>query len=798
MLGAQHAAPVDVDAALELLRAYGVFEPPAGSSTLAWSPASEIEPAGTRLRNVLIGVWVATLLAGVGGYFGWNAWIEQRHQRAAQWVSQASALLEAGDHAALVDAERLLRMARDRHPASKTVPNEVLQLHAQRVLDDGQRDLSALRAAMARARAAGVSGGPLLTATAIVSAFSGRSDLRDQDLARALGAAQGDGRLLYVVGRLEQQLALPSASEHLQAASQLDPKLAPAKLALGELDLEAGDRTQAQARIEAVLSAYPKHLRAQLLRLFVSADTVQPTQAQQALDTLAKDVSLAGPADQVVLALTRARLLRRQGQLEPASKAVEQAASAGADEPRLLAWVAREALSVGKSALAQRAASQAVSAAPEVASYRRLLASILIERGDGEHALVLLDKTPSDDIAGLVMKAQAALLTGDDAALRTGLGALKQIDAAKAEHNVQIGALSVRIESKLNPDAALVERAKQLTRAAPGDPEALLALAEAALSVHEAATANTALAQRFAVAPNDPNAHYLQAKARRMLADAAGAEASFRKALELAPGQVDSLLGLGGLLLDIGKYAEADAVYQELCSRAGSLLSGRLGRVEALLGLGRVDDAQVQLDGVVEAERSSMAYRMLAARVALAHKKPGEALTLLRPLVDATVKKAPVMVLYGDALFAAEQIDPSAGAYDAAIALDAELPEALIGRAETYLRAEKPADAFDLLQTAQKGLPKRLRPPEMRARLLGVLGHAYIMRSRRGDLESARALLREAGAIANAPAEVFFWLGESLGGKITPEARTAYHRYLELEPSGKYADRATRALGALL
>jgi tetratricopeptide (TPR) repeat protein len=378
------------------------------------------------------------------------------------------------------------------------------------------------------------------------------------------------------------------------------------------------------------------------------------------------------------------------------------------------------------------------------------------------------------------------------------LAALEQAQAKRPESDVQVRALGVRIEAKLNPDAALVERARQLVHAAPGDPEALLALAEAALAVHDAPTANEALKQRFAVAPNDPSAHYLLGKAQRMLLDATGAEASFRKALELSPGQIDMLLALGELLLDVGKYADADAIYQDLSSRGASLLAGRLGRVEALLGLGRVDDAQVQLDGVPEAERASAGYRMLAARVALAHKKPGEALSLLRPLVDATVKKAAVMVLYGDALFAAEQIDASAGAYDAALALDAGLPEALIGRADVYLRAERPADALEVLDTAQKALPARLRPPQLRARMLGILGHAYIMRNRKGDLETARALLREANGIASAPAEVLFWLGESLGGKITPEARAAYHRYLELEPGGKYADRATRALGPLL
>jgi tetratricopeptide (TPR) repeat protein len=396
------------------------------------------------------------------------------------------------------------------------------------------------------------------------------------------------------------------------------------------------------------------------------------------------------------------------------------------------------------------------------------------------------------------MKAQAALQSGQDAALRSVFAALTEAQSKNPRLGVRVGTLQVRLEAKLAPTPALLERAKRLSHQAPGDPEALLALAEAALAVHDAETASTALTQRFVVAPDDAAAYYLLGRARRLAVDAAGAEAAFRKALALCPGQLDSLVGLAGLLLDIGKYADADALYQQLAARGVSLLQGRLGRVEALLGLGRIDDAQVQVDAVPESGRSSLGYRTLAARVALANKKVGQALSLLRPLVDVPNKSVMVLSLYGDALFAAEEIDAAAGAYDSALALDAELPEALIGRADVFLRAERPKDALETLQNAQKTWGTRLRPPDLRARMLGVLGHAYIMRSRHGDMETARTELREGAQLAGAPAEVFFWLGESLGGKITPDAQAAYQRYLRLDPSGKYADRARRALGPLL
>ena len=808
-LGAEASLPADAERDFELVQRLGLFEA-SSRPAAAWSDKAEVPVRGTRLRNALIGLWVTTLALCVGGYFAWNAFVEQRHARAAKLVDDAHALMLRGDHGALVDAERMLRLAREQHPASTATPREALLLQVQRVLEDGERDLAALRTAAAslsitldraqsgeeRDRASAQAVPVRALATAVMSGFSGEPAARDKALAEVLAAAQADARFLYLVGRFEQRAGRGDAQAHLQAAAKAEPKLVPAQLALAELALEAGDRAAALAQLDAAYAADKNQLRVRLFRMFLSADDAEPAQTQQAVAALGDEMKKAGTIDRALEALVRARVLRRQGQSEAAGKAVELAGSVGADDPRLLAFVAREGLALGKLTLAQHVASQALSAAPDVAQNRRLLARILIERNDGEHALQLLDKLPPDDSEAQIMKAQAALLFNDEAALRAGLDGLTQLQASKRELATQIGALRVRLESKLNPSRAVVDRARALVKSAPGDPEALLALAEAGLAAHDPTVATSALKQRFAVAPDDPNAHYLLGRARRMAADAAGAEASFRKALELAPGHGDALLALAGLLLDQGKYAEADNVFQELATRGGSSVSGRLGRVEALIALGRVADARVQLDAIPEAQHNSAGYRMNAARVALASGKPGEALTQLRPLVDTQSDKIQVMTLYGDALYAADQVDSAAGAYEAALAIDSELPEALLGRADIQLRANRVKDALPLLDKAKQSLAKRIRPAALTGRRLTILGHAYVMRNKRGDMDSARDALREAVKLAGVPAEAYFWLGEALGGKASPEARAAYQRYLELEPRGRNQDRARRAVGS--
>src|SRR5690606_28732864 len=110
-----------------------------------------------------------------------------------------------------------------------------------------------------------------------------------------------------------------------------------------------------------------------------------------------------------------------------------------------------------------------------------------------------------------------------------------------------------------------------------------------------------------------------------------GAEESFRRAIELSPTHTDAKLALGGLLLDLGRYEDADALYGELegmvGGRAQSLaVAGRLGRIEALTGLGRYDDAAAQLEALQPDVRELDSARVAAARLALARRRAGDAL----------------------------------------------------------------------------------------------------------------------------------------------------------------------------
>ena len=802
-LGASAGQADDPEQVLAMLREHGVFETGEARPSI-WPPKKDVPRSGQRLRGALLFAWLSAIVICGGGYFGWQQWVQHRHQKAADLLAQAKLAAFNSDYATLIDAERLLRGARELYPRSKEVPQLELFVHAARVLENGNRDLSTLRAALARAGvpALGVDAAHLAAARAVLAAYSSTSAEAAGMLDQARKLMGDQPELLYLVGRIEQRLGRPEADADLQAAAAKAPDLIAAALALAEEARDQGDEQGARAKLDAVLQRHPEHLRTRLWNAVLTADEQEPTAALAALQKLDESAKLGAPVDRVLWGLSRARLSARAGQNDKAAEALRDALGAGASEPRLLALIAAEALRGNQLGTAQQAASQALSLAPSAVTYRVLLARVLLARNDGSRVLDLLAQVPDSTPALWTMRARAALQTGQTAAISAALASTAPAlrggasQAPQADEGLEQQALRLRLRAAVEPSAKLLSDAKSMLKHAPGDPEALRAVAEVALAQHQASDATNASQQLIALMPEDAEGYHWLGRARRMAADAPGAERALRKALELSPGYDGALITLGGLLLDTGKYAEADPIYEQL--GRSYALSGRLGRAEALLGLGRVDDAAIQLSGLNDEMRNSTAARETAARVALAQGKAGDAVALLRPMLEGEARRASSLALYGDALFAVDQIDSAAGAYDAAIELDSDLPEARLGRAETYLRAERPKDALEQLDKVKSKLGDRLRPPSLRARMLMQYGHAYVQRDKHDDLEHARDALREAVKIPGAPPAAFFWLGDALGGRKTPEAASALKHYLELAPKGEYAERARRSLGPLL
>ncbi|MCS6799220.1 MAG: tetratricopeptide repeat protein [Myxococcota bacterium] len=790
----------DVEDVLAVLRRAGLLET-SERSEFVWAGRADVERPAMRLGRLLLVLWVVAALAAAGGWFGWQHWLRVRREQAATLRDRAASAALAGDHADLIAAERWLREARELDPHAEHGARWMLVVHAQRALEDGAFEAGFLRPSLSRAERAGVAEPLRLAARAVVAVADADPTGAARHVEAAVAAAGNDPWVLYVAGRLGQRIGVPGSVDRIAQAAEREPRLSAAAIALAEARADEGQRDEALASIANVLNHHRGHLRASLWKAFLEADEAEPRTVHDALDAIARRIADHGaPTDRVLAELVRARLARREGQLDVATEAIDRAARAGASEPRLLALVASEARAVGRLSVARAAASAAVQNAPAIAEFRKLLAEILLDERDGTRALRVLGSLSMDDPDVLRLSARAALVVGAAEPIQAAAEALTRwLADHPSDATVELRSLRVRALVDLGRVSEVLQEARTLAREAPGDPDALRALGEAALAVRDARLASETLARLVSSLPDDPDAHFLHGRALRLSADADGAERALRRALELAPGHVPARLALGRLLLDRGKWAEADAVYVEL-TRSGArtasgpaAVAGRLGRVEALIGLGRLDDAEVQMGAVREQDRDTVSARLVVAALALARRRPGEAVAALRDVAAAHTATADVVAAYGDALYEAGETDAAAAAYDRALELDGTLPEALLGRARIAVRAERPRDAYRYLDEAEAALRSRIRPPRLRATLLTLRGRAALLEGR-ARRELARSALRAAVQLDGVPAEAHFFLGEALSADNSPEARAAYEAYLAREPDGPFAARARRAI----
>ncbi len=792
------ATPEDVDRVMAMLQREHLFEPPDDAAT-EWVATKAAGRSGQKLAVPLAVLWVVALLVAGGGYFGYTKWVEAQEAEAAAMVQRAEAHALRGDHKDLVDAERLVREARELHPLDEQGPSVLLFVHAQRALEDGAFEPGYLRPTLEFARGRGASEARLSAAEAILAYASGKPDEGRSKLEGALAQAGEDAIVFYVVGRLQQRLGEDDAIEHLEKALEKEPGLSAAAIALAEAKADDGQLDEGIALLDGIVARYEGHLRATLWKAYLSADDREPEAAMAALAPMDERLDEAAPTDKVLLALTRARLYRRQGDAEAAAQQVEKALEAGASEPRMQALVATSARALGQLSRAQTAAMSAVSGAPGIAEYRKLLAEILVERRDGVRALRVLGELSSDDPDVLLLSTRAALLVGDHETLRATAQALDEyLEANPDEPSVTLKALRLRVAVKLGEARQVLARARRMARNNPGVPEVGLAVAEAALAAHEPALARRALEGAIAAEADNAEAHYLLGRTARMAGDAQEAEASLRRALELQPTHTEAQVALGRLLLDRGDYGGADVLFSELARRVGRsgsgrtyALVGRLGRVEALMGLGRVEDAKVQLENIAERDRGLAMVKVVEARVALADGRPGDAIRTLRPIAVAEGANADVLALFGDALYAVNEPLAATEQYERALALDEGHPEALLGFARVLIRGGKLREARGIIDRAEGALGRRIRPPVMMARVLALRGRVALEER---EEAAARRLLRQATEIEGAPAEAWFYLGEALAGDDSPGARRAYETYLEMAPAGPLARRARRAI----
>lgn len=277
------------------------------------------------------------------------------------------------------------------------------------------------------------------------------------------------------------------------------------------------------------------------------------------------------------------------------------------------------------------------------------------------------------------------------------------------------------------------------------DPQALQLLrGEAQLGLRELDAAQTTFEAVLAAQPNSLEAQRGLARVALSRRDLGEADRLLGAALENASEDVQSLLLKGELELSRGNYESALEAFDAAAAAGTEAPAMQLGRVRALLGLDRVEEATAVLDGIQSGPTDNPLinyFRGVAAHRAGNLEAAHEA---LREVLRVQPNHTQSLLLMGSIQYAREeyrQAEEHLGRFVA------QAPTHVPGRkllAAVHMRLEQPAEA---VRTLEPVLESAGEDPQF----LAMLGSAYLgeRQFQRGTemLERAAALDPSAAAI---------------------------------------------------
>jgi predicted Zn-dependent protease len=381
--------------------------------------------------------------------------------------------------------------------------------------------------------------------------------------------------------------------EDVAASAKEGPQRQEAQAKLAALDLAAGSREKAEARLAEVLEENPLAADALVLRARIALSRGEATAAVQDLRTVLRD--------------------------QPDSV-----------EAYVLLGHAHAAL--GENALARESLDKAALLDPRRADVGRALVRLDASEGRSHEARTRLDALLKDkptDLEALRMALSFDVADKDWARAEQTLARLK----AAGETPVNVAMTEARIARARNqPDRARAafERAATLD---PDNGEPLVALTELDMKAGRVDEAHARLTRLIADHPEHPYAHGIVGSVLRAKKDEAAAEREFREATRIKPDWLVPWVNLAGLKSAQQKPDEAVVVLE-----AGIAANPRSEELRLLLAgvfseRGDVDRAIAQYDAILKDNPKALIAANNLAQL-LADRK-GDPQSLARALVLA-------------------------------------------------------------------------------------------------------------------------------------------------------------------
>lgn len=307
-------------------------------------------------------------------------------------------------------------------------------------------------------------------------------------------------------------------------------------------------------------------------------------------------------------------------------------------------------------------------------------------------------------------------------------------------------------------------------------------IGHAQMALGNADAANAAFTAALAANPDNARAILGQAYLRASKGDLKGAATLADAAVAKDAKLVEALQLKGDLLLTQRQPDAAVAAYREALAVKGDYLPSHAAIVSQLAQLGKLDDANKQLEAMAKIAPKHPQTLYLKAMLAYRQKQFAAAREAIQGVLQVAPDYLPAMLLSG-------AIDYELKSYAQAEAslqkVVQRAPNAGLARrflAATYLRQRQPAKALDMLKPVLEGDPKD-------PALLALAGETYLMN---GDANEAARYFEQAAKLdpKNTPARTALALTHMAKG----ESERAFQ---ELEDVAK-DDAGTRADLALI
>ena len=248
---------------------------------------------------------------------------------------------------------------------------------------------------------------------------------------------------------------------------------------------------------------------------------------------------------------------------------------------------------------------------------------------------------------------------------------------------------------------------RELLKAHPGDPQALLLRGRALIAEGDYRQALTELEKVVLKAETRPAGFYFLGVAQKALGFSSEARSSWVRALELQPQMTDAQLALADIDADAGNYEEALRLAGDALKAHPNLFPAYLIQARVLLAKGNIKEAEAALQAVLSRDPASVAALEMLVKLRLSEKRSHELLQPISKLAEQHPQNARLRFLQAVVLFSLNDLGNAEVSAQEAMRLDRPGSDAYTLLADIHKAQGSVEKAKEDLRAAISGNPRK-------------------------------------------------------------------------------------------